>query len=104
VVNILNKIDLRSQNEKELFLKYMIIQDLVNIKQEQLVLLQELSLKRLILTLQLPIAIVLLNIISLGLLIIHIASTSELNTKIIWTLCQFIKEINSDKKTDKFSE
>ena len=82
----------------------MIIQDLVNIRQDLFVPLQVLFLKRLMLTLVQPIAIVLLSIISQVLQIIHIASTSELNIKIIWILSQCIKEINLEKKVDKYSE
>ena len=94
VANILNKIDSRSLKEKGLSLKFMIIQDLVNINQEQHVLLLELLNKRLILTLQLLIVIELLSTTTQDLLIIPTALTSELNIKTIWTPSQFIKETN----------
>lgn len=102
--NIFNKIDSQSQREKEIFSKFMIIQDLVNINLERHVPLPELSLKKLILTHWLLIAIVLLNIISQVHQIILIVLISGLNTKIIWILNQFIKEINLEAKEDKFSK
>ena len=102
--NIFNKIDSQSQREKEIFSKCMIIQDLVNINLERHVPLPELSLKKLILTHWLLIAIVLLNIISQVHQIILIVLISGLNTKIIWILNQFIKEINLEAKEDKFSK
>lgn len=102
--DIFNKIDSQSQREKEIFSKFMIIQDLVNINLERHVPLPELSLKKLILTHWLLIAIVLLNIISQVHQIILIVLISGLNTKIIWILNQFIKEINLEAKEDKFSK